>query len=263
MEYRILSKTITFDVLEKYKNDFVHCYTRGTDSDGNDFDFTLESDNEDIMIKFTENIYLLGETHGFNANNLVMVKQMHTDYIKKVTEDDLTCLDSYKNLPVFDAMITNVKGVTLATKHADCVPVYLVDPVKKAIGLAHSGWKGTLDMIAAKTVRKMKDELQCEEKNIICVIGPSICPKCYNVQEDVRLLFINKLPCLSEYIDKVSTGYKLDLKGVIQFSLINCGITPENIYVCNLCTSCNNDVLHSHRASKGKCGRSLALLGLR
>ena len=88
-------------------------------------------------------------------------------------------------------MITNVPGVVLATYYADCVPLYFVDPVHHAIGLSHSGWRGTVGKIGKVTIEKMHQEFGSDPAELLTAIGPSICQDCYEVSEDVILEFQN------------------------------------------------------------------------
>ena len=261
MEYSISNQYIEFNFLSHFSDRFVHCYTRGYDDSGKDFDFTRSSKEDDP--RFIKNTRDLGDQLGFDPVGVAMVLQMHTDLVKKVTYEDTFRHVTYDGLPVYDAMITDCKGVTLATKHADCVPVYMVDPEHNAIGLAHSGWKGTLHMIAPKTLEAMKQAYKSDPSHMSCVVGPSICAHCYEIQEDVSRLFIDQQPFSEEFILSEDSSLRLDLKGIIKESLIRTGLPGGNIRVCDLCTGCNRHMMYSYRKSKGSCGRSLAVLGIR
>lgn len=261
MEYNITNLLIHFKTFEGLSDRFVHCYTRGYDDSGKDFDFTRKSKEDDP--RFMENIRVLGDQLGFKPSGMAMVLQMHTDLVKKVTHADTFQHVSYDQLAVWDAMITNCKGVILATKHADCVPVYMIDVQNEAIGLAHSGWKGTLNLIAPKTAEAMKLAFHSDPSALYCVIGPSICADCYEIQEDVYHLFTQQSSYAKEYIKQIGSSWRLDLKGFIRESLIRSGFSSDHIQVCDLCTGCNKYMMYSHRKSKGNCGRSLAVLGIR
>lgn len=261
MEYVISDKFITFKHFAPFENRFVHCYTRGYDNSGASFDFTRRNEEDDLRV--TRNIRLLSSLASFNPERLALVHQMHTDSVKKVTCKDTLQTVSFGELPVYDAMITDCKGVTLATKHADCVPIYFIDPVHDAVGLAHSGWKGTLHMIGPKTVAAMEQAYKSDPALLECVIGPSICKDCYEIQEDVYRLFTEQLPFTKRFISPKNSSYRLDLKGIIKETLIQTGLSRNKIHICEFCTCCNMHMMYSHRGSGGNCGRSLAVLGIR
>jgi YfiH family protein len=261
MNYVIKNRYILFNTFEKFSDEFIHCYTRGYDDLGREFDFTRRTEKDDPRL--FENIKILGEQLGFNPSGMTMVMQMHTDKIKKVTFKDSLQNIPYDRLPVYDAMISDCKGIVLATNHADCVPVYFIDSENKAVGLAHSGWKGTLNLIAPKTARAMKEAYGTDLSKLSCVIGPSICAGCYEIRKDVYDLFTEKHSFAEKYIVPKKDSYRLDLKGLIKETLIREGLSEKNTDVCDLCTACNSSMMYSYRKSGGNCGRSLAVLGIR
>ena len=154
-----------------------------------------EGDYSTMNVSFTrgdreeavrENYRRLGEAIGFDCESLVCSDQTHTTNVRVVTEEDrgkgFVRPKDYRDV---DGMITNVPGLTLATFYADCVPLYFVDPVKRAIGLSHSGWRGTVGKIGKKTVERMEETYGSNPADIRAVIGPSICQDCYEVSVDV------------------------------------------------------------------------------
>ncbi len=199
-------------------------------------------------------------------NRLAFSDQVHDTIIHRVTLEDTYASHQYeKKLVGIDGLITNEKNVTLVTSYADCVPLYFVDPVKKAIGLSHSGWKGTVGKIGKKTVEAMVREFGSEKEDIICVIGPSICFDCYEISKDVAdefmVNFTNEITSKILY-DKGNGKYQLDLWLTNKYILMEAGIPEENITNSNLCTCCNHTLLFSHRASQGKRGNLAAFLSL-
>lgn len=133
-----------------------------------------------------ENFRRMAEAIGVESDSLVFAAQTHTTNVRKVTLEDkgkgiVNPLD-YQDV---DGLITNEPGVCLTTFYADCVPLYFVDPVHKAIGLSHSGWRGTVGKMGQETLRRMKQEYGTEAKDVIAAVGPSICQDCYEVSEDV------------------------------------------------------------------------------
>lgn len=225
--------------------------------------FTRGDEEADVR----ENYRRLAVAMGFSAGDIVTSDQTHTTNIRVVTEKDrgkgITVPRDYTDV---DGMVTNVPGLVLATFYADCVPLYFVDPVHRAIGLSHSGWRGTVGKIGAETVRVMREQYGSEPSDILAAIGPSICQDCYEVSEDVidqfRAAFERKYwPSL--FYQKESGKYQLNLWEANRIIFQETGILPEHISLPNLCTCCNPEFLFSHRASKGRRGNLGAFLGLR
>lgn len=214
-----------------------------------------------------ENFMRIAKAIGVEAEKIVFSKQTHTTNIRKVTEKDCgKGLFHPLDYDDTDGLITDVSGICLATFYADCVPLYFVDPVRKAIGLSHSGWRGTAGKIGKRTVEKMQEEFGCDPGHIIACIGPSICQECYEVSGDVidvfRQQFASKLwPEL--FYQKENGKYQLNLWNANKEIFLEAGILPEHIAVTNLCTNCNPTLLFSHRASKGKRGNLAAFLALK
>ena len=117
---------------------------------------------------------------------MVLSKQTHTTNVRVVTEEDKgKGVMRERNYTDVDGMITNVPGICLVTSYADCVPLYFVDPVKKAIGLSHSGWRGTVGKIGKNTVQLMQENFGSKPEDLLAAVGPSVCMDCYEVSEDV------------------------------------------------------------------------------
>ena len=215
----------------------------------------------------TENFIRFAKALGVKPENYVFSDQTHTDNIRVVTEKDKgKGFEKPLDYADVDGLVTNVKGLVLATFYADCVPLYFVDPVKEAIGLSHSGWKGTVSEIGRKTIETMTREYGSDPKDILVAIAPSICRECYEVSEDVAEEF-KKIFREEEYIEimdyKGNGKYQLDLWECNKKILLRGGILQEHLFVTNICTCCNSNLLFSHRASQGKRGNLGAFLGLR
>ncbi len=196
---------------------------------------------------------------GVDPTRLVCSAQTHTDNIQRVDERDWgRGYTRERDWDDVDALITNVAGTVLSTVYADCVPLYFVDPKHHAIGLAHSGWRGTEKKIGYKTLLRMREEYGTDPKDVLAAIGPCICQSCYEVSRDVALAFPN---CYSypTYDDK----YQLDLADVNRGILVEVGVPIAQIFDANLCTCCNPDLLFSHRATEGKRGLNAAFLAIR
>lgn len=214
-----------------------------------------------------ENFRRISGAIGFSAENLVFSDQTHTTNVRKITEEDrgkgIVLPRDYKDV---DGMVTDVPGLVLATFYADCVPLYFVDPVKKAIGLSHSGWRGTVGKIGKVTVETMTREFGSRPEDIFGAIGPSICQDCYEVSGDVIEEFqknFKEEDWDSLFYQKENGKYQLNLWKANELIMKEAGILPENISVTDICTCCNPEFLYSHRASKGMRGNLAAFLGIR
>ncbi len=214
-----------------------------------------------------ENFRRIGESIGFEPENLVFSMQTHTVNVRKVTKEDrgrgFLYPVGYQDV---DGLVTNDEDVILATFYADCVPLFFVDPVKRAVGLSHSGWKGTVGKIGKATVEMMVKEFGSDPGELIAAIGPSICQDCYEVSEDVILQFqeaFSEKDWGDLYYKKENGKYQLNLWNANRLVFLEAGIRPEHIVVTDLCTACNPDLLFSHRASQGKRGNLAAFLGLK
>ena len=214
-----------------------------------------------------ENYRRMAEALDVAYDSFVFSQQTHTTNVRKVTEEDkgkgLVMPLDYQDV---DGLITNIPGLCLSTFYADCVPLYFVDPVHKAIGLSHSGWRGTVGKIGQATVQKMSEEYGTNPSDVIAAIGPSICQDCYEVSEDVieqfRAAFATEY--WNELFYKKENGkYQLNLWKANEIVMLEAGVRKEHIAVTNLCTCCNSDVLFSHRASEGKRGNLAAFLMLK
>ena len=155
-----------------------------------------------------------------------------------------------------DGLITNEPGIILSTFFADCVPLYFVDTKNKAIGMSHSGWRGTVNRMGKVTIDAMKEAYGTNPKDLVCAIGPSICVDCYEVSLDVAEAFMEAFKDNTKEIlyAKENGKYQLNLWRANELILLEAGVRKENIATTNLCTACNEKYLFSHRASHGKRG---------
>ena len=214
-----------------------------------------------------ENYRRLADAVGFKMEDIVTSDQTHTANVRLVTEEDrgngITKPRPYTDV---DGMITNVPGLVLATFYADCVPLYFIDPVHRAIGLSHSGWRGTVAKIGEVTVRRMQEEFGSDPSEIYGAVGPSICQDCYEVSEDVIEQFRAAFPqdkWDALFYGKPDGKYQLDLWEANHQIMLGAGLKEEHISMPNLCTCCNPEFLFSHRASHGRRGNLGAFLGIR
>lgn len=214
-----------------------------------------------------ENYHRIAKSIGVKYENMVLSQQTHTTNVRVVTEKDkgkgiVKPLD-YTDV---DGMVTNIHGICLVTFYADCVPLYFVDPVQKAIGLSHSGWRGTVGKIGKETIRKMEEQYGSDPKDILAAVGPSICKDCYEVSEDVILEFQKNFKeryWKDLFYRKENGKYQLDLWKANEIIFKESGILPEHIAVTNVCTHCNSEILYSHRTSGDRRGNLAAFLALK
>ena len=225
--------------------------------------FTRGDDPE----KVRENFRRMGMAVGFETKDLVLSDQTHTTNVRLVTEEDRgKGFDKEKDYTDTDGLITNVPGLMLVTIYADCVPLYFVDPVHKAIGLSHSGWKGTVHRMGKVTLERMAEEFGTRPEDVQAAIGPSICQDCYEVSEDVARAFMDEF---ADRLDdrlvyrKDNGKYQLNLWRANELALQEAGIRPEHLTITNVCTCCNHELLFSHRASHGQRGNLGTFLGLK
>ena len=240
---------------------------RGGISEGPFASMNLSYTQGDLDENVTENYRRMAYALGIPVESITLSMQTHTTNIRRITEEDkgkgvAGPLD-YEDV---DGLITNIPGICLSTGYADCVPLYFLDPVHHAIGLSHSGWKGTVGQMGKCTVEAMAEAFGSVPSDLIAGIGPSICQDCYEVSEDVIIQFKEAYeedawPQL--FYRKENGKYQLDLWEACFQTLIKAGVRKEHISVTNLCTCCNPDILYSNRAVKGgKRGNLAAFLML-
>ncbi len=166
--------------------------------------------------------------------------------------------------PETDAMITDRPGLALVVTTADCTPVYVVDPVRRAIGLAHAGWRGTAAGIATATVAAMRREFGCNPADLRAVVGPAIGACCYEVDAPVAEAF-RAAPGFREswfQPGRRAGHWQLDLWAANHDQLLAAGIPAGRVGVAGVCTSCTVRDFFSHRAEAGRTGRQAAILML-
>ena len=214
-----------------------------------------------------ENFRRIGESIGVSSEDMVLSQQTHTTNVQVVKEADrgrgITKPLGWTDV---DGLVTDVPGLVLVTFYADCVPLFFLDPVKHAVGLSHSGWRGTVGKIGKVTVETMVREYGSRPEDILAAVGPSICQDCYEVSADVIEAFqkqYGKKQWDSLFYKKENGKYQLNLWRANELVFLESGILPEHISVTDVCTCCNPEILYSHRASKGMRGNLAAFLGLR
>ena len=223
----------------------------------------------DTELHVRENFRLFGAAVGIDPGQMVYAHQTHTTNILQVNHSQCGMgVLRPRDYSDVDGLITDEPGVCLVTGYADCVPLYFVDPVHKAIGLSHSGWRGTVQNMCLATVVAMQNSFGTRPEELYACIGPCIGKECYEVSSDVADAFRESFP--PEAWETMITDapgkpgkYLLDLAEANAWRMHSCGILPERISLPDLCTACNSDWLHSHRASKGRRGGMCAFLMIR
>lgn len=227
----------------------------------------------DLDVSVIANRRLLTDALGWPFEAWTCAEQVHGNLVHQVTEADrgkgkASLSDVLKDC---DAIMTNVPGVLLASFYADCVPLYFYDPEHNAIALAHAGWKGTVQQIAAETIEAMANAYGSEPHALHAAIGPSIGGCCYEVDGPV----INRVQQLltglglrgeaTESMFKLSVEGKanLDLKEINRQIMIKAGILPIHIELTEWCTGCRRDLFFSHRKEGGLTGRMASWIGIR
>lgn len=241
-----------------------HLFTTrlGGVSQGDFFSMNLSFTRGDQADHVAENYRRIGEVLGCGPENMVASHQTHTTNIRKVTAADrgkgITRPRDYEDV---DGLMTDVSGITLVTYFADCVPLFFVDTVHKAVGLAHSGWKGTAAGMGICMVKAMGEAYGTKPEDLCVAIGPSICVDCYEVEGDVAEQFGRFSGVVKP--GKIHGKYQLDLWEANRQNLLAAGVRREKIAVTDICTCCNSSYLFSHRASHGRRGNMGAFLCLK
>lgn len=227
----------------------------------------FKEDGEDSQENIRENYRRIANYLNCEVNTIVRPRLVHGKHVHVVREPDYgSGAVRPSTLEDTDAVITDRRGVTLCATFADCVPLFFVDTRNRAIGLAHSGWRGTVQKIGRETVREMGKQFGSVPADIFAAIGPCICGDCYEIGADVAGEFQAVFDCAEDkgiLKRKLHEKYLLDLRRANEQVLWEAGILPGHITVSDICTCCNPRLLFSHRATKGKRGALGAFLGLK
>jgi len=225
----------------------------------------LSFSNGDDHDSVKENYMRICDAINVDYTKCVVSKQTHTINLRVVDERDIgKGVTRERNYDDIDGLITNTPGIVLVTQFADCVPLLFCDTKRKVIAASHAGWRGTVGKIGALTVQKMHDDFGSDPEDIIVGIAPSIMQCCFEVDKPVYKEFCKidnvNINDICEF--KGGGKYNINLQKTNKIILESAGIKPENITVTDLCTKCNADIFHSHRATGGKRGNLGALISL-
>ena len=190
---------------------------------------------------------------------LVTLHQVHSDRVH-IIED----IGAQWNRTEGDALVTRMENVALAARTADCIPVLIADPVKRAVAAVHSGWRGTLSGVLPRTVGEMRRAFGSDPSRLLAAIGPGIRKCCYEVGGEVAVRFSREYPgcCTGAAAGRNGGKFMLDLVRVLDAQMHLAGIPPENRFDLDLCTRCHTEEFFSHRAEGAAAGRMMAVIGL-
>lgn len=277
-------KWLTFPELDAYP-ELVHAFTtrHGGVSTGEKTSLNFGKGPDETWDNILENYRVLaaalseeaGQPGLVSREHMVRTDQTHTANVLTVTEEHLSMgILREREYTDIDGLITNKKGIALITSHADCNALFFYDPKQQAIGLAHSGWKGTLQEIGAQVIRQMSAEYGTQPEDVIVGIGPALCQTCFEVDEDVAQKFYQKNPAWQTMAFQREIGicsetgeerrkHYVDLKSVVRETLIRSGVKPEKIHDMGLCSKCRPDLFYSYRGQKGKNGNMVSVMMLK
>ena len=220
------------------------------------------------------------EALGSSSKSLITLRQIHSDVVHRIDKPPLDLLKG-------DALVTAAPALLLGVQTADCIPILLVDPRRRAVAAIHAGWRGTLSRVAAKTVGRMTMEFGTRPQDLLAALGPGIGPCCYEVGPEVVQEFASQFSNASEWFhgpfDALASGENpnplpwltmmppghepppprcnLDLHAANSAILVGAGLAPRNIFATKFCTSCRTDLFFSYRR-EGSTGRMMAVIGL-
>jgi YfiH family protein len=242
--------------------------------------FTQQDSRASVERNRTTFLRTLGARNGQKPWPLITLRQIHSDLIH--------CISSAGEAPVGDGLVTDTPGILLAIQTADCLPIILVDAKRRAVGVFHAGWRGTVKRIVEKGVGEMRRYFGARPRDIKAAIGPGVHNCCYDVGPEVRTQFESQF----EYADKLFHEVKesdpvrekypllfltarapghgelpkkilLDLVEANRQQLLAAGVPARNITASPLCTACRTDLLFSYRAEKGTTGRQMGVVGIK
>ncbi|MBO2527333.1 MAG: peptidoglycan editing factor PgeF [Clostridiales bacterium] len=251
---------LTADTLEGT----AHCFSTrfGGVSEGILASLNLGIHRGDKPENVMKNYHILGEAVGFDPMHTVFTRQVHSDIIDRVGQQDrgrglLVPVDHG-----CDGLVTNEKNVVLTVFSADCTPVLLYDPVCGAIGAVHAGWRGTAAAIAGKAARKMCAEFGCKPENIRAAIGPCISQCCFETDADVPEAMLAAFGDVANAaIRPLGHKYYVNLKELNAIALRRAGVTQ--IDIAEECTACEQERFWSHRRVGAQRGSLAAMIMLR
>ncbi|OQY29840.1 MAG: hypothetical protein B6244_02455 [Candidatus Cloacimonetes bacterium 4572_55] len=248
---------IHIDIIEKSGPFIALITTRLGGVSPTPFDSFNMSDSVGDDPSFVEkNRWRLANHLGVDVQRLIQLNQVHSAVIYEKTDP--------KNRGMLgDGQLVYRAGYFAVISVADCIPLFLVDPIRRVGGVIHAGWRGLHQSIISKAVAKMRQVYGTDPNDVIAVVGPSIGPCHYEVQRDVIEKFNPILNSELTFYEQKENRYFLNLWVIARDQLIKEGVYPGRIYVQHECTVCRPELYFSHRGSHGKTGRIWAVLGLK
>lgn len=221
-----------------------------------------------------ENRSKVADAAGFRFEDWTSGEQVHLAEIAIVTAEERGRgrLDRESAFPDTDGLLTNEPGVLLTSFYADCVPLYFFDPVRRVVGLAHAGWKGTVAEIGRRMTEKMAEHYGSRPEDIVAAIGPCIGESRYEVDATVLDRVQEALDRDRQADSRNASDFSVDsgggkallnLKELNRHIMIRSGIRPESIACTSWCTSSRTDLFFSHRQENGQTGRMASWIGLK
>ncbi len=257
---------IEFSNLKKYEDVLTHCFTTrlGGVSSGECYSLNLSFNRNDSRENVIENYRIIAGAIGADFDKMVLSNQVHDNKIRYISEEDAgKGLTKDSDILGYDGLTTDVPGIPIVTFYADCVPVLILDPVKKAITAVHSGWKSTVKNIAFEALKLMENKYKSNMRDLQIAIGPSICKNCFEVGEEVYNQFKNVYPWCDTYTTKENGKYYIELQRIIKKVIVEAGVPEENILISGICTKCNKDIFYSYRGDQTKTGSLAAIMVLK
>jgi YfiH family protein len=210
---------------------------------------------------FQENMRRFAEAVGFDYRLAVLDNYEHGIELYHVRRNDAGCGVAREALPVFcDGLFTDEAGLPLVSLHADCVPLFFYDPVRRAAAVCHAGWRGVSGHMVLRTVEALCG-IGCRPQDILGAVGPCISVRCYEVGEEVRDIFLREFG--EESVQQREGRIFVDLTAACVADMHRAGIAENHITVANLCTHENEDLFYSHRRDKGQTGAMAAVIMLK
>ncbi|WP_101697979.1 peptidoglycan editing factor PgeF [Clostridium minihomine] len=258
---------LTFPVFDHYPQ-LLHSFSTrlGGVSQGEFESLNLNFRPGDARENVLENYRRICDAVGYSFDGLVSSAQDHHTVLRRVTNAEKGIgFTRPRDMPSVDGLYTNVPGITLVTSYADCVPLYFFDPVKRVIGLAHAGWRGTVQRIGEIMTNTLQKEFGCNPQDLLAAVGPSIGPCCYEVDDVVRDQVMQHEDLIPlELMKELGGGkYLLDLWECNRRILVLSGIPDQNITVGEVCTKCHPELFFSHRLMGDKRGGMTAMMALK
>ena len=224
----------------------------------------LGTSRDEPMANILENYRRLAAAYGLEYGELALVRHEHGDTILRIDRSHGGRGVALEPLGFSDGFVTNDPLVTLMTCHADCSAFFIYDPKTRSIGLAHAGWKGMYKRIGQKLAQRLQTEFGADPKDMIAVIGPCICGKCFEVERELAQSFANEFDCPDIYSvreDKPDKGY-VSLRAAAVIQLLDAGVKKESISIMGLCTMEEKELFYSFRRDGKGTGSMAAFLKL-